>query len=198
MRIAAVILVAAAFQISASALLPDGLLAVAATGQTTTGSIVDATVGEPIGDGQAPAKGGIDDAAKIPSGGPPVDDVFRSFGLFGTWAADCGRPASPDNPYVTITTPSAGLVLENNDVGPEYAANLYSVLSARGLSASRLEVTVIFRPATADEERQTLVFAIGRNTRRTMYNRVEGGAVRVRNGVVLSRGVRTPLLRKCG
>ena len=131
------------------------------------------------------AKDAASVAAKAPSKETTVADVFHSFGLFGTWAADCGRPPSPDNPHVSVTTPSAGLVLENNDVGPGYAANRYSVLSANRLSYSRLEVTVIFRPGDEGEERQTLVFEIRKGTRRTIYNRVDGGAVRVSNGVVL-------------
>jgi hypothetical protein len=137
-------------------------------------------------------------AAKTPYKETAVDKVFRAFGLFGTWAADCGRPPTPDNPHVSITMPSPGLVVENTDLGPGYAANRYSVLSARRISVDRLEVTVIFRPGAQGEERQTLVFAIRDGTRRTMFNRVEGGVVRVRHGIVLVNGSKTPLLKKCG
>jgi hypothetical protein len=133
----------------------------------------------------------------LPESGDSAESVFREIGMFGTWATDCGRPASLDNPYVSVTTPSAGLVLENNDVGPEYAANRYSVLSARRLPRRQLEVNVIFRPGAPGEERQTLVFHMGKGTRRTIFNRVDGGEVRVKNGVVLSRGIKTPVLRKC-
>ncbi|MCF8476752.1 MAG: hypothetical protein K9G60_06955 [Pseudolabrys sp.] len=160
--------------------------------------MADAKAGAAVDADQGAVQDSASDAVNVLSGGPPVEDVFRGFGLFGTWAADCGRPPSPDNPYVNVTTPSAGLVLENNDVGPGYAANRYSVLSARGLSADRMAVTVIFRPGAPGEERQTLVFAVGNGTRRTLYNRVEGGAVRVRNGIVLALGIETPVLRKCG
>jgi hypothetical protein len=198
MRIAAVFLVLAALATSAPSVLPNVRPAAAATGEAATESIAGATADTPTDTDRSPTTGPASDAVRVPSGAPPVDDVFRSFDLFGAWAADCGRPASPDNPYVSITLPSAGLVLENNDVGPGYAANRYSVLSARGLSASRLEVAVIFRPGAPGEERQTLIFAVGKGTRRTMYNRVEGGAVRVRNGVVLALGIKTPVLKKCG
>ncbi len=79
-----------------------------------------------------------------------VDDLFQQFGLFGTWAADCKQPASPANPHVSITTPSAGLVLESHDLGADYAINRYSVLSAKRLSDERLSVEVIFQPGTED------------------------------------------------
>jgi hypothetical protein len=127
-----------------------------------------------------------------------AEDLFREFGLFGTFAADCGRPAAPANPFVTVSAPGGGVVLESNDLGSGYATNRYSVLSGRRLSAERLEVTVLFRPGAEGEERQTLIFEVRNNTRRTIFNKVEDGDVRVRNGVVLSRGVKTPLLKRCG
>ena len=46
------------------------------------------------------------------------------------------RPATPANPHVSITTPSAGLVLEDHDLGPDFAVNRYSVLSAERISPS--------------------------------------------------------------
>lgn len=198
MRIAAVFLALAALAMSVPSWLSTVAPAAAVTGEAAIESLADVAADAPIDADRNAAKGPAGDAVGAPSDVSPVDDVFRSFGLFGTWAADCGRPASPDNPHVHITAPSAGLVLENNDVGPDYAANRYSVLSARRLSADRLEVAVIFRPGAPGEERQTLIFAVGKGTRRTMYNRVEGGAVRVRNGVVLTLGIKTPVLKKCG
>jgi hypothetical protein len=48
------------------------------------------------------------------------------------------------------------------------------------------------------EERQKLVFAVRANTRRTLFNQTNGGAVRVKDGIALARGSKTPLLQKCG
>lgn len=126
-----------------------------------------------------------------------VDEVFQQFGLFGTWAADCSRPATPSNPYVSITTPSAGLVLEDHNLGPDFSVNRYSVLSAEKVTASSISVEVIFQPGTEVEERQKLVFSVRDNTRRTMFNQADGGTVRVKDGIALARGSKTPLLRKC-
>ena len=126
-----------------------------------------------------------------------ADEIFQQFGLFGTWAADCSRPATPFNPYVSITTPSAGLVLEDHNLGPDFSINRYSVLSAEKVSASSVSVEVIFQPGTEAEERQKLVFSVHDNTRRTMFNEADGGTVRVKDGIALARGSKTPLLRKC-
>lgn len=126
-----------------------------------------------------------------------VQEVFQEFGLFGTWAMDCNSPATPGNPHVSITTPSAGLVLEDHDLGPDFAVNRYSVLSAEPMSQTNVSVQVIFQPGTTVEERQNLVFAVGNNTRRTIFNQSDGGAIRVKDGVAVARGSKTPLLRKC-
>jgi hypothetical protein len=126
-----------------------------------------------------------------------VEVLFQQFGLFGTWASDCQQPASAANPHVSITTPSPGLVLESHDLGRDYAVNSYSILSAERLSAEQLAVEVIFQPGTETEEREKLVFLIRKGTRRTLFNQPEGGAVRVKDGVVLAHGVKTPALNKC-
>ena len=130
-------------------------------------------------------------------GATSVEDVFQQFNLFGTWAANCNEPATPANPRVSITMPSAGLVLEDHNLGPDFAVNRYSILSAERMSPTSLAVEVIFRPGTEVEERQKLVFAVRDDTRRTLFNQTDSGKVRVKDGIALARGTKTPLLRKC-
>jgi hypothetical protein len=126
-----------------------------------------------------------------------VEELFQQFGLFGSWASDCDKPATPSNPHVSITMPSAGLILEDHNLGPDFAVNRYSVLSAERVSQTGLSVDVIFQPGTEVEERQKLVFAVRDRTRRTLFNQSMGGAVRVKDGIALARGSKTPLLQKC-
>jgi hypothetical protein len=126
-----------------------------------------------------------------------VEEVFQEFGLLGTWAADCSGPATPGNPHVSITVPSAGLVLEDHDLGPDFAVNRYSVLSAEPVSQTSVSVQVIFQPGTMVEERQKLIFSVNNKTRRTIFNQSDAGAIRVKDGVAIARGSKTPLLRKC-
>jgi hypothetical protein len=127
-----------------------------------------------------------------------VEELFLAFDLFGSWAPDCKQPATSDNPHVAITMPNSGLVQEDYDLGLDFEMNRYSVLSAERLSATRLQVAVIFQPGTQKEERQKLVFLIRNGTRRTMFNQPEGGAVRVKDGIALPYHVKTPVLMKCG
>jgi hypothetical protein len=126
-----------------------------------------------------------------------TEELFNSLGLFGTWAVDCKREAAFDNPHVSITMPSPGLILEDHDLGDATAVNRYSVLSAEKLSDTRIAVQVIFRPGKETEERQRLVLVVRDGTRRTLFTQPEEGPVRVRDGVVAAYGVATPLLRKC-
>ena len=127
----------------------------------------------------------------------PVDAVFQHFGLFGDWAVDCKQAASSANPHVSVTTPSPGLVLENHDLGGNFAVNKYSMLSAERLSPEQVSVEVIFQPGTEAEQRQKLVYLVRKNTRRTMFNQPEDGDVRVSDGIVLAFGTKTPVLEKC-
>src|SRR6185369_17055616 len=89
---------------------------------------------------------------------PSTDELFNTFGLFGRWAYTCAAPAAPDNPHVTISTPTTGLVLEDHDLGSEYTVNRYSVVAARKIGPERLSVDVIFQPGAPGEERQKLEF----------------------------------------
>ena len=126
-----------------------------------------------------------------------VEQVFNNFGLFGTWASNCAADAAPANPRVTILMQTPGVVFEEHNLGADYAVNRYSVLAARQVSADRVSVDVIFQPGKPDEQRQTLEFQVRNGTRRTLFNQPEGDAPRVKGGVALATGARTPLLRKC-
>jgi len=135
-----------------------------------------------------------DSAAAAPE---TLELLFKQLDLFGAWAADCTQPPSPANPHVNIVSPAEGLVIELHDMGPGYAANQYSVLTANPQSGSRLTVEMLFQPGAANEERQTLTFLLGSNTRRTMFNQPQGGAARVKDGVIVGRNAKTPTLKKC-
>ena len=115
---------------------------------------------------------------------PAVVELLQSHELFGTFAADCSQEPG-------------GMVIEAHDVGLKYTNNLYSVRAARRVAADRLELKVVFVPGTQAEQYQTMELIVGKGTRRTMFNRVDNGPVRVQRGVALANGSRTPLLKKC-
>lgn len=125
-----------------------------------------------------------------------LEELYKQLDLFGAWAADCTQAPSPANPHVNVASPAEGLVIELHDLGPGYAANQYSVLTARP-QGNRLTVEMLFQPGAPNEERQTLTFLLGNGTRRTMFNQPQGGPPRVKDGVVVGRNVKTPVLKKC-
>jgi hypothetical protein len=125
-------------------------------------------------------------------------DVFRDFGLFGTWAVVCGKPPSVDNPRVTVALSDHNAVVEDHALGGTDMSNHYRILSARPISDTRLAVQVILNPGGKFEERQNLIMVVRDNTRRTVFNQAEDGEVHVKDGVALGFGLKTPLLRKCG
>lgn len=127
---------------------------------------------------------------------PSVADLFQQFGLVGTWAVDCKAAPSPRNPHVTDVLQN-GTVLERQDLGPDTEVNYYRIVAATRVSATRLSVQVIFRPGGEGEERQALVWSVHNGTRRTLRNQPAGEPLRVKNGVAVGFGVRTPVLRKC-
>lgn len=136
-------------------------------------------------------------AAEAPAGAAAVLDLLRNYDLFGTFARDCARPAAPSNPHVRVTEETGGLVIETHDFGLDSSANIYSVRAARRITADRLELKVVFVPGTLSEQFQTLELMVGKGTRRTVFNRVDNGPVRVRHGIAVANGSKTPLLKKC-
>lgn len=128
---------------------------------------------------------------------PTTVAVFEQFGLFGTWAVDCGRPASPSNPYVSDVLRGNDAVVEEHHLGADYAVNHYHVLSATRLSATQVALEVMFRPRSEAAQRQKLIMHVRDGQRRTLFNQPQGGTVRVKDGIALAVGVKTPTLRKC-
>ena len=126
-----------------------------------------------------------------------VMELLQSHELFGTFASDCSRPPARNNPHVRVSREPGGMVIEAHDVGLKYSNNLYSVRAARRVAADRLELKVVFVPGTKAEEYQTMELVVGNGTRRTMFNRVDNGPVRVQRGVAVANGRKTPLLKKC-
>jgi len=128
---------------------------------------------------------------------PSPEELFRRFGLFGTWATDCAEPATPRNLHVTVSMRDTGQIVEDHDLGLAGAVNHYRVVSARRLSATRLAVEVLFQPGTEFQQRQKLEWLIRDGTRRTMLNQPERGPPVVKDGIALAFDIETPVLKKC-
>ena len=78
--------------------------------------------------------------------------AVKEFGLFGTWALDCGQPPGPANAYVNFTLTSEGTVELRDSFGPDYDEMVYRVVEARRVGAFRLAM----RQVLATDERIVL------------------------------------------
>lgn len=132
------------------------------------------------------------------TGKPTIAAVLKDFGLFGAWAVNCALPATPANPHVSIVETEPGTVVERHDLGPEYETNSYSVIAAAPLSMTRVSLDVVFKPGADGQQQQRLILRVEHDTRRTMFNRIEHGAVVVKDGIVVGGSAHTPVLHKCG
>ena len=126
-----------------------------------------------------------------------AEDLFSEFDLYGDWAVRCGEAASAMNPHVTIERISAGVLTEEHNTGPDYQLNSYLIATAEKISGSELSVHALFRAGAGDQVGQTIIWRIANKTRRTLFNQLDGGRVRVKDGVVVTTGGHTPLLHKC-
>jgi len=138
------------------------------------------------------------EAAPAATTKPAVAAVLKDFGLFGAWAVNCAAPATPANPHVSIFEMQPDTVVERHDLGPEYETNSYRVIAAEALSKTRVSVDVVFKPGADGQQQQRLIFRVEHDTRRTLFNRIENGAVVVKDGAVIGRSAKTPLLHRCG
>jgi hypothetical protein len=139
-------------------------------------------------------------ATAQPSPGQDVKQVaalLGQVGLIGAWAIDCGEPASPSNPHVEVSVPEQGPVKEVHDLGAEFSANEYVILTAGRSGKDRVSLDVVFQPGTENEQRQKLIIEVNGDSRRTLFNQPAGEPVRVKDGQVVGANLQTPVLKKC-
>ncbi len=128
----------------------------------------------------------------------PIAKIFEQFGLFGTWAINCERKPSVDNPRVTVVKPRGrGPVIEKDDAGPGTYANRYTIVSATPLTADTVEVNVLYRIGKEHTQAQKQIWFVRAGNWRTLFNKPKGDSARVKNGIVVGSGAETPVLHKC-
>lgn len=66
-----------------------------------------------------------------------IEKTLRNFGLFGTWATDCSRPAAKDNFY-SVYKSSGGKVLRIYYDGPNKIYNEYRITEASQISGDQV------------------------------------------------------------
>jgi hypothetical protein len=121
-----------------------------------------------------------------------LPQILERFDFAGTWAAQCERPAAPDNIIRRVEANGSGEVSFVERFGEGYEPNRYTVVGARQGKHGLLNVNV-----ELDGIRQALTIKRSHGRLRTMRNRRADGTLLVQNGVVVTTGQPTPWLSRC-
>ena len=132
-------------------------------------------------------------AGAVPAQAQEVAGILNAFGLFGSWAIECGAPASPGNVVQTVGWTGREPVEYSETIGAGAAANRYRVVSARMPDATTLVMQVLLNGRFTEN---LTIAKYGNDAIRTMTNQTWNGFL-VENGVVVASGRPTPWLRKC-
>jgi hypothetical protein len=107
---------------------------------------------------------------------------MREFRLFGTWAGDCYRPASPANEFSIFSVSARGAVELQNDFGPSYGDMVYRIVDVKRIGQFRLSL----RQLLTTDERIVLdtVMLRAADRIRTWSSRFVDGSTLVEDGSV--------------
>lgn len=121
-----------------------------------------------------------------------VENAFREFGLLGTWAADCGKPASRANLHSVYAVWTGGNVTLTYDQGPGLPTR-YRILNARPRGDGRL---FYLEENMRDQRRLEIVIQSEGSRIRVWSSRRTTGEVLVTDGK-FGDGVASPWQSRC-
>jgi hypothetical protein len=107
-----------------------------------------------------------------------VKEVFENYGLLGTFAIDCSKPASPANSYLVYRSIDAGHVERDTMTGPTKREYVYIADAAAGTGPNEIEVT----GTTPDGKPFSYTLHID-GPRHRVVTWTEGGAASIVNGI---------------
>jgi hypothetical protein len=105
----------------------------------------------------------------------------RQWGLLGTWAVDCAKPASRSNGYLSFVTRSRG-VFHDRDFGDIQESS--RVLAVRATGSGRLAVTIEYKNISQTGVIEFLKGPDGR--KRAMLSHDTKGNYSIKDGIVLA------------
>lgn len=120
-----------------------------------------------------------------------VVDVVRDWNLFGTWAANCARPPTPDNAYATYAQRNDAVFLDR-DVGSNQDS--LAIVEASARPDGTISIVIDFGKAGT---RTNVLAKDGDDRIRAMANHDSKGQFSVRNGVMLALKRPTPWQERC-
>ena len=121
-------------------------------------------------------------------------DTVRRWGLVGTWALDCGKPASSSNGYLSYAADAAGKASHNRDFGDRKDVN--TVEQARVGTGGALELTVSF-PGLSQTRKYTMIMGMDGRIRAKSNSKADGTEPTITNGKFTSNSQDTPWQTRC-
>jgi hypothetical protein len=119
-----------------------------------------------------------------------VQEIFKKFGLLGNWSADCLKPASPQNPYLTHRALGTDRVERGPILGSSSSPTLFVVDQAAELKPN--EIAFSFNDG---KQHVKLVVRVEHNRMRTMERMYDDGQKSILAGREANRD--TPWFNKC-
>lgn len=123
-----------------------------------------------------------------------VQQTLSKFGLLGTWATDCNRPAAKDNFY-TVYSASSGKVLRTYYDGPGKIYNEYAITQATQISNDEIR----YQQEGTDSRRLRLEIILKKADNRILVwlsRHMDGGTV-VKDGKYTDDGTAVVWQTKC-
>jgi hypothetical protein len=123
-----------------------------------------------------------------------VAETLSRWGLLGTWALDCSKPASASNGYLSYAIRRAGQVLHERDFGDRQDVNEVQQ-AGMGLGGA-LELVVNF-PGLSQTRRFTLVMGVDGRIRTITNSKADGTEPTIKDAKFTTTGADSPWQVRC-
>ena len=123
-----------------------------------------------------------------------ITETLSRWGLIGTWALACGKPASSTNGYLSYAIRRAGQVSHERDFGDRQDVN--EVQQARTGVGGALELVVHF-PKLEQTRAYTLIMGPDGRTRAMSNSKANGSDQTIKEGVFTSNNNSSPWQMHC-
>lgn len=133
-------------------------------------------------------------AAATAASAQSIEQTLSKFGLLGTWATDCGRPAAKDNFY-TVYKSSGGKVLRVYYDGPNEIYNQYVITQASQVAGDELR----YQQEGTDSRRlrfEVIIKKVGNRILVWLSRNMDGG-ITVKDGKYVDDGAAVVWQTRC-
>ena len=123
-----------------------------------------------------------------------IAETLSRWGLLGTWALDCSKPASSSNGYLSYAIRRAGQVSHERDFGDRKDVN--EVQQARLGLRGALELVVHF-PGLSQTRQFTVLMGVDGRIRTIANSKVDGTEPTIKDGKFTATGGDSPWQVRC-